>query len=202
MNTLEANSTPRLANESDTESYNDTISSDSDSDYDTEQFRPKYCIGLCILWCKDIHGFTQKSTPNIETHWLLHEKITLNEFFQSDLAWIEIYRRNIASYLSTLPHNLSPHHALLRNYTDIVSRPYNPKIDIVLMEYLPGHEAVAYIKTFWLRLIQKRWKQLYQDRCRILQERRSCKSLTYREIHGKWPLNLNNLPNISQIINF
>ena len=46
-----------------------------------------------------------------------------------------------------MPQDLSSrYHPLLRNYTDIVSRPYQLKIDIIHMDYLPGHEAVAYIK--------------------------------------------------------
>ena len=91
---------------------------------------------------------------------------------------------------------------LLRNYSDIVSRPYNPKIDIVLMEYLPGLEAVAYIKTVWLRLIQKRWKKLYKQRCHVIANRMKIKSLQFKELHGKWPEGLNKLPGIGDIINF
>ena len=70
------------------------------------------------------------------------------------------------------------------------------------MDYLPGHEAVAYIKTFWLRLIQRRWKKLFKQRKNIIQKRCNINSLNYRQMHGKWPNGLNNLPNIREIINF
>jgi hypothetical protein len=190
----------------------DLISSDSDHDSnysDEEDYdNPKYCLGLCILWCKDIHGHTFNSTPGIETHWVLHERVTLDEFLNNDLYWIENYRRNIQAYLSMLQStsesmlDMSYLYPLLRNYNDIVSRPYNPKIDIVLMEYLPGLEAVAYIKTFWLRLIQKRWKKLYKQRCHIIANRRKIQSLQFKELHGKWPRGLNKLPGICDIINF
>ena len=37
-------------------------SSDSDAD---DQERPKRCLGLCILWCDDIHGSSAGSDVNI-----------------------------------------------------------------------------------------------------------------------------------------
>ena len=174
--------------------------SDSSWDSDDDNENPKHCLGLCILWCDDIHGSSAGS--DINSHWLVHERIRLNEFFQQDLDWVENYRRNIEAYLSVMPQDLSRYHPLLRNYTDIVSRPYSPKIDIIYMDYLPGHEAVAYIKTFWLRLVQRRWKKLYKERQDIIKKRCQIKSLNYRQTHGKWPHGLNNLPNIREIINF
>tara|TARA_B110000003_G_scaffold173014_1_gene172591 strand:+ start:3786 stop:4364 length:579 start_codon:yes stop_codon:yes gene_type:complete len=174
--------------------------SDSSWDSDDDNENPKHCLGLCILWCDDIHGSSVGS--DINSHWLVHERIRLNEFFQQDLDWVENYRRNIEAYLSVMPQDLSRYHPLLRNYTDIVSRPYSPKIDIIYMDYLPGHEAVAYIKTFWLRLVQRRWKKLYKERQDIIKKRCQIKSLNYRQTHGKWPHGLNNLPNIREIINF
>ena len=193
--------------------YNqNNLDSDSDLDSDSEESNsyisenddsvPKYCLGLCILWSKDIHGHNNSSSTGIETHWLLHEEIMLDEFYEQDLDWIENYRQNIEGYLSMMSQNLSMHHPLLRNYTDIVSRPLNPKIDIIIKEYLPGQEAVAYIKTFWLRLIQKRWKKIYHNRKFIIRNRCNIENLRYRQIHGKWPRGLNHLPSISQIINF
>tara|TARA_B100000927_G_C16401959_1_gene443792 strand:- start:494 stop:1084 length:591 start_codon:yes stop_codon:yes gene_type:complete len=169
----------------------------SDEDYDE---RPKRCLGLCILWCNDIHGIPTGN--EINSHWLVHETVSLDEFFYNDLDWVESYRQNIAAYLSVMPQDLSRYHPLLRNYTDIVSRPYSPKIDIIHMDYLPGHEAVAYIKTFWLRLIQRRWKKLFQKRKTMIKNRCNLQNLHYRQIHGRWPQGLNNLPNIREIINF
>ena len=177
--------------------YTDSDSYDSDADYEE---RPKRCLGLCILWCDDIHGSSNGS--DINNHWLVHETISLDEFFLDDLDWVENYRQNIQAYLSVMPQDLSRYHPLLRNYTDIVSRPYQPKIDIIHMDYLPGHEAVAYIKTFWIRLIQRRWKKLFQERKQIIKKRCNINSLQHRQIHGKWPKGLNNLPNIREIINF
>jgi hypothetical protein len=174
--------------------------SDSSWDSDDDNENPKHCLGLCILWCDDIHGSSAGS--DINSHWLVHERIRLNEFFQQDLDWVENYRRNIEAYLSVMPQDLSRYHPLLRNYTDIVSRPYSPKIDIIYMDYLPGHEAVAYIKTFWLRLVQRRWKKLYKERQDIIKKRCQIQSLNYRQTHGNWPHGLNNLPNIREIINF
>jgi len=190
----------------------DSLYSDSDNDsIESYDGNPKYCLGLCMLWCKYLHGFTNDSTTNIDTYWITEERVSLNEFYENNLDWISNYRNHIRAQL----HNLNISNTyfnesdiytrfnpIINNYNSILRNPYYPKIDIIVMEYLPGKEAVAYIKTFWLRLIQKRWKKLYKERQIIIRKRSNPRMLHYRETHGRWPNGLNNLPNISQIINF
>ena len=45
----------------DSPNYSDSDSYDSDTDYEE---RPKRCLGLCILWCDDIHGSSAGSDIN------------------------------------------------------------------------------------------------------------------------------------------
>lgn len=173
---------------------------------------PKYCLGLCMLWCKHLHGLTNDSTANIDTYWITEERVSLSEFYEDNLDWISNYRNHIRALLQNLStantyfnncdiyNRFNP---IISNYNNILLRnPYYPNIDIIVMEYLPGKEAVAYIKTFWLRLIQKRWKKLFKERQEIIRKRTNPKTLHHRQLHGKWPTGLNNLPDISQIINF
>jgi hypothetical protein len=58
----------------------------------------------------------------------------------------------------------------VRAYWNIVSRPnLYPLLEIVqtvMME--PGGECVAIIKTFWIRLVQRRWKRIFAERRRRL----------------------------------
>ena len=41
------------------------------------------------------------------------------------------------------------------------------------------------IKTHWIRLIQRVWKKIFSERCRILNSQKSLKSILNREINGR-----------------
>lgn len=181
---------PNLSEYSDTESgIENDIESDIESDNDFYNRIPKHCLGISILWSQYLHGLSNNSSPNINTYWIVEECISINDFYENNLHWINNYRRYVRTLLSSV-NNL--HNRIL----------YNPKINIIYMDYLPGDECVACIKTIWIRLIQLRWKKLFKLRKVIIKQRTYPKSLLYRETFGKWPNHLNNLPNIRNIINF
>lgn len=69
-------------------------------------------------------------------------------------------------------------------------------IDIIKIYVDPQDRYIAIKKTFWLRLVQRRWKKVYRERCDILERRMHLSSLRYREIHGKYPAGLRVLPTI------
>jgi len=57
-------------------------------------------------------------------------------------------------------------------------------------------ETIAIFKTFWLKIVQRKWKKIYAIRKNIENERKSIHSLKYRERHGKWPPHINYMPSI------
>lgn len=62
----------------------------------------------------------------------------------------------------------------LRDYSTVNLR--NPKINIMKLyiSQLDGSYRVI-IKTHWLRIIQRHWKQVYKQRCEMLQQMKSPK---------------------------
>ena len=54
--------------------------------------------------------------------------------------------------------------------------------------------SVVIIKTFWLRLVQRIWKNVFKKRREIEKERSKPLNIKYREIHGKFPNKLNVYP--------
>ena len=46
---------------------------------------------------------------------------------------------------------------------------------------------IAYIKTHFIRIIQRKWKYIFKKRKNILKNHANPKSLKYRETYGKWP---------------
>jgi len=74
-----------------------------------------------------------------------------------------------------------------------------PKIEVLQLCIEQRNQWIVYtvvVKTFWIRLIQRTWRKIYQQREAILRKRRSINSIRHREIRGKWPAELYVLPGI------
>jgi len=87
-------------------------------------------------------------------------------------------------------------HSIIKNYKNIIAREDYISPQIVKCSYLPDGECVAVIKTMWIKLIQRRWRTVFNERRRIIGERSRISSIFYREIHGTWPTGLNVVPSI------
>ena len=62
------------------------------------------------------------------------------------------------------------------------------KIEIAECVYLPSQYCISILKTIWIKLIQRKWKSVFKERKNIIKKRCNIKSIIYREIHGKWPV--------------
>ena len=78
-------------------------------------------------------------------------------------------------------------HDIFRNYKQIITRENYIKPEITECVYLNTGHYVAILKTFWLRLIQRKWKNIIKERKNIIKKRCNLKSLRHREDTGKWP---------------
>lgn len=76
----------------------------------------------------------------------------------------------------------------------------NTKLEIAECIYLPTQHCVSIIKTFWLRLIQRKWKNIIKERKRIISIRMNPNSLKYKEIVGYWPKNCNKYPHLKGML--
>ena len=52
----------------------------------------------------------------------------------------------------------------------------------------------AIIKTYWLKIIQRTWKNICKNRKLIILKRLQPSALKYKEIYGRWPDNCINYP--------
>ena len=60
-------------------------------------------------------------------------------------------------------------------------------------------ELGVIIKTFWIRLIQRKWKKIFKERQEIICKRMNPRNLHYRSVHGNWPIGLNYLPSLKDM---
>lgn len=59
-----------------------------------------------------------------------------------------------------------------------------PKINILQIFINERDQYVAITKTFWLKIIQRKWKKIYKERCDTLKKMKSLVYLRNREING------------------
>lgn len=59
-----------------------------------------------------------------------------------------------------------------------------PKINILKISINERGEYVAITKTFWLKIIQRKWKKIYKERCDILKKMKSLVYLRNRETNS------------------
>jgi hypothetical protein len=76
----------------------------------------------------------------------------------------------------------------------------NTSVDILKVIITEDDVYHVVIKTFWIRLVQRTWKRIYAERCRIINKRKHMTSLQQTQIHGKYCSGLNYLPGITGML--
>jgi len=111
-------------------------------------------IAICEIFNQNIHGKTNESTREIDTHILVNTTFTIAEFMNNEwVSLIDMMRQSYQSYSPNIKQ-----HPYIRNYKHIVNDPRYYKLDIVQTQMLEGGECVAVIKTGLLKKLQRRWR--------------------------------------------
>jgi len=194
---------------------------------------PKLSLVFCELHNKKIHGFTEDSSPDIQSHYLVTEKIQVSELYETDLCEVadadadadavadadtydgydvdyddddecaamdlNEYSKSQKHIYSLLPKSVK-HSDQIRNYDFIMNHASTSSPQIAQCITLSGDECVAIIKTFWIRWIQRRWKNVYKKRMQVINKRQAYASLIYRERHGKWPIACDRMPSLNGML--
>jgi hypothetical protein len=161
----------------------------------------KYNLILCELHYTPLHGKTESSNPNIESHYLVVDRFngitgnSLNnrgdddddddsitatiqdddEYSDDDddnegdnegdndndndnesniIKYMKFYNKEYNSLRINKPH------LLIRNYDNIIKKPNYIKPEIAQCIKLPTLEIIAVIKTIWIKIIQRKWKNI------------------------------------------
>lgn len=172
-----------------------------------------YKLVICEIHIPDLHGYMETSSKNICMNFIVTTILSLEEFYTNDYLddiavlkecynlWLIENARTIMYNNIIIPESYNINHPHIRNYINIITNNNYIKIDIAYVEELQGGEMVAYIKTFWLRIIQRKWKKIYRMRSELIKKRKLLKSIKYRNLYGKWPKGLCNIPKLCGILN-
>jgi hypothetical protein len=91
----------------------------------------------------------------------------------------------LMSTISPRAFMLHDHSIILEYLTAYsISKVDNPTLDILHVHIDDRQTYNVTIKTHWLRLFQRRWKNIYAKRINM---RKKPSSLLYRAVHGKFP---------------
>ena len=174
----------------------------------------KNYLMLCELHHPNIHGKDENSDSNIETHYLVYDRfepwstisyLTLEDDYETDNEYDSDsdfvdnpnHINKLQNELEFLQDKYSypnelvlyyGNHPVIRNYDYITNNPNYIRPEIGQYIILPTHEAIAILKTFWLRIIQRKWKKIFAERKQIITLRKQTSSLYYRQIYKLCPL--------------
>jgi hypothetical protein len=151
----------------------------------------KYNLLLCELFYEPIHGKTEESDANIDGHYILISKfnpytnnISYHEDNENDMNANNLnqnlepysvikmitgvyYRKYKFLLENTNIFNEFPH-IVIQNYKKIVSKKNYVRPEIGYCILLSSGETIVILKTFWIRLIQRTWKNIFQKRKQII----------------------------------
>ena len=170
---------------------NDDDRSISDSSLDTVHYNGNY-VGQRVLLVP-----TDDNNPWRFDSWTVDEIIEYESEFR-DGDKIDTFFRysyyDVWNYLCEYDEMEFAYY--FRNAPDGGLIYHRPKINIMKLNIMPCGAYSVSIKTHWIRLIQRHWRSTLFKRNQMLRQRRSPPSVRYREIHGKYPINLRNLPGL------
>tara|TARA_B110000858_G_scaffold37668_2_gene42357 strand:+ start:1949 stop:2371 length:423 start_codon:yes stop_codon:yes gene_type:complete len=127
--------------------------------------------GLAIVckWSETQFGRDEYTSKNIEQYWFVLDVLNNEDDMTNLSETLKFYESNCETPVS---------------------------LELVDYFCLPGEEMVGICKTFWLKMIQRKWKKVYAERQRIMQKRKTTKELLHRERHGKWSSDTAHLPTL------
>jgi len=139
----------------------------------------RYQLSVVNKFNENLYGELPDNVKIINNHFINETNVTLNEFI-NEIKDIRKYENNIKNGI------------IEKYYTneDIL----NSLLNVLNSRYLFGLQIIqhieindyylAVIKTHWIRLIQKRWKNVFKQRRNA---KKNLFNLRHREIYGKFP---------------
>ena len=93
-------------------------------------------------------------------------------------------------------------HAYSLSYLQLYSiiKIRNPSIDIMQLAILDDNTYTVIVKTHWLRIIQRTWKKVFQQRKNVLNKRMQLGSIRLFELSGKYPADAAYMPTLSGML--
>lgn len=146
-------------------------------------------LALIEIYFPMKHGYLKNK--NIYNHFLVIDLISLDEFYydyenlKEDIKCISDNYKHYMSNDSFESIEIKKCHPTIRNYKNIVIDAKHFQVHIIDPKNIKHNNleiSTAIIKTHWIQLIQKSWRNYYKNK-----KRNMIKNTHHREIYGKFP---------------
>ena len=131
----------------------------------------KYELALTEINHPKLHG----DFSEICTHYMYFLKITPTELYNNFPQEYTVLNHSHLHYPET--------HPIIRCYSNIIRKKGALHLNIVEPLQLPTGEEVCVLKTFWLRIFQRKWRAYFKKKMAFFKHP---KSLMIREINGSF----------------
>lgn len=137
------------------------------------------------IYNPSIHGSNTNCLNSMDTLYMVSAEFSLDEFY-NDVAnnFCEIIKDNYYYLYNNKPY--IRRHPNIRNYENIISNSNYYTLDIAKSIMLFSGEVVCYLKTFWLKLFQRKYKKYYIQKMNLIKKRKNIRNLLNKELTGKW----------------
>ena len=129
----------------------------------------------------DLSDLSEKKQNYIQNNYLLMHSLK-PETFLKKTEKVTKQIKKAQKYYTQVIHQNNSEYNFQKNHASL---------DIIKRVHDDDGYTFAIVKTFWLKLFQRRWKKIYQNKKDIIQKMKNPQSLFHRQIHGKWPFNTN-----------
>lgn len=171
--------------ETDSLSEVSTIDSDGSSDVDFDEDEHDYRDELIFM--EDADHFTERIN---------------GKYYLGICQYIPYRNINLLSNsVSSRVYFRNEHADVLRylvNYSII--RVKQPRIEIMKLDIKSDGSYSVILKTYWIRLIQRRWRTIFNQRKRLIQYRKSLLFQKIKELTGFYPGGYNKIPKLTGML--
>ena len=168
--------------------------------------KPKFKLALCELHCSRIHGGTENGHYLVMRTFDELDTITDEDIYadddEEDIGVDEEESMNYTMwsmryhYEDILERFLRNPHRIIRNYLNIISESNYIKPEIIMKLKLSSGHRVAILKTYWIRIVQRKWKKVFAERVRIKELRKKIGNIQWRTMRGTWPFECSYMPSL------
>ncbi len=194
-----------------TNSSNYSLSSNSNNSSSDESSNSSRVIALTSISNSE---YESSSEEYEDLHYWDEDDAIIDDIYQDDKDHLDSDKTDGCYYVGIYKHISSSGNLLYVNsvsgnvfmkYPSDKIRQYLYDYSIMLRRcseveimqlYIRKEVYYVVVKTFWLRIIQRTWKKKYQKYMDNQNKKILPKNLRYREIHGKYPKELDYLPKI------
>ena len=158
---------------------------------------PKFKLAIVELYSPYRHGFhNEKNKHHVYGHHIINYSIDVDEFYNelptltTDMKYTNIMAIKSLDIIKYEMNINTLNHPIIRNYENIINNSKQYEIQIIEPVMVSvgdtdfDNYSAAIIKTHWLRLIQRKWREFRKKR---IADMSKLQNLQQREINGSFP---------------